>query len=147
VTSDRRLASIVKRCQDISGQALFQFIDDEGSRRAITSTDVNDYLRAYSDGFTAKDFRTWGASVIAFEALVGASGQLSLKEMLAEVADQLGNMPAIARKSYVHPAIIEAAQRRDAAQIDGKLPRGRIYISGAELALVKIIGSNNSDTV
>jgi DNA topoisomerase I len=58
--SDRRLASIVKRCQAMPGQELFQFIDDEGSRRAITSTDINDYLRTYSDGYTAKDFRTWG---------------------------------------------------------------------------------------
>jgi DNA topoisomerase I len=143
--SDRRLASIVKRCQAVPGQELFQFIDDDGSRRAITSTDINDYLRAHSEGYTAKDFRTWGASVIAFKALVGAGGQLSLKDMLAEVSDQLGNTPAIARKSYVHPAIIEAAQRRGGAQLPAKIPRDRKYMSGAELALLDFIGRYNSD--
>jgi DNA topoisomerase I len=83
--------------------------------------------------------------VIAFKALVEARGQLSLKKMLAEVADQLGNTPAIARKSYVHPAIIEAVQRRDDAQLPAKFPRDRKYVSGVELALLDFIGHYNPD--
>ena len=122
---DRRLARIVKRCLAEPGQELFQYVDADGNQRAITSSDVNDYLRAYSDGFTAKDFRTWGASVIAFQVFVASKGHTSLKHVLAEVSEKLGNTPAIARKSYVHPAIIEAVQQRDTARLPSKLPRPR----------------------
>ena len=72
-------------------------------------------------------------------------GQISLKDMLAEVADQLGNRPAIARKAFVHPAIIEAAQQRSAAQLPVKLPRGRKRFSGAELAVLNFIGGYSPD--
>ncbi len=137
---DRRLARIVKRCLAEPGQELFQYVDTDGIRRAITSGDINEYLRAHSEGFTAKDFRTWGASVIAFQVFVASKGQTNLKQMLAEVSEKLGNTPAIARKSYVHPAIIEAVQQRDIGRLPPKLPRSRKYLSGIEVALIDFLG-------
>ena len=142
---DRRLAAVVKRCQALPGQELFQYLDDEGTRRVITSNDVNAFLRAHSDGFTAKDFRTWGASVIAYTSLIRAKGQLTLKAMLADVAEQLGNTPAIARKSYVHPALIEAAQQHDVAILPGRLPRARKNLSGVEVALLDFLARYQSE--
>jgi DNA topoisomerase-1 len=114
--NDRRLALIVKRCQDIPGQELFQYRDDEGQRRTIDSADVNEYLRqASGQDFTSKDFRTWNGTVLAVRALqtcgVGESAVQAKKavvEAIKTVAAQLGNTPAICRKCYVHPAVIEA---------------------------------------
>ncbi|SFS02883.1 DNA topoisomerase IB [Sphingomonas jatrophae] len=134
---DRRLATIVKRCQDLPGQRLFQYVDGDGHRHAVGSVDVNDYIRdATGTDFTAKHFRTWGASVIAFETLL-ASGDTScsLKAMLEPVAQALGNTPAIARKSYVHPALIELT--RQGACIGGlKLPRATRWMRPAERGLI-----------
>ncbi len=137
--ADRRFAAIVRRCLSEPGQDLFQYIDADGERRTVTSGDINDYLRTHSDGFTAKDFRTWGACVIAFGAAISTKGEIGLKQMLAEVAANLGNTPAIARKSYVHPAIIEAVQRRDGEQLNPKLPRSHKYLSGVERALIEFL--------
>lgn len=112
VLSDRVLARIVKRCQDLPGQSLFAYRDSDGAMHAISSHDVNDYLKQATRGsFTAKDFRTWGGTLIAYEALreAGEAG-LSLKAMLARVSAALCNTPAVARKSYIHPALTEAVQ-------------------------------------
>jgi DNA topoisomerase I len=114
--NDRRLAMIVKRCQEIPGQELFQYRDDEGQRRTIDSADVNAYLRQVTgQDFTSKDFRTWNGTVLAVRALqtcgVGESAAQAKKavvEAIKTVAAQLGNTPAICRKCYVHPAVIEA---------------------------------------
>ena len=113
--SDAQLAAVVRRCRDLPGQALFQYVDAEGERHAVGSSDVNDYLRrAMGSDFTAKDFRTWFGSLAALERLSGrtpgppAQAQRSVVEVLREVAQQLGNTPAICRKCYVHPAVIEA---------------------------------------
>jgi DNA topoisomerase-1 len=112
---DRRLARIVKRCQDIPGYELFQYVDTDGQRHQIDSVDVNDYLRQI-DGldFTAKDVRTWAATVLAARYLweLGASeSETQTKQRVAQaiksVAQHLGNTPAICRKSYVHPDVIE----------------------------------------
>lgn len=104
---DKRLTRVVRRCLDDSQSQLFEYVDAAGDRRAITSSDVNDYLReASGDDFTAKHFRTWGASVIALEAVLADDAVISMKAMLAPVAAALGNTPAIARKSYVHPSVI-----------------------------------------
>lgn len=141
--TDRRLATLVRRCQDLPGQSLFQYLDAEGTRHQVTSQDVNDYLRRNgSDAFTAKHFRTWGASVIAYAALARAKGRIRLKPMLAEVAEKLGNTPAIARKSYVHPAILDAAL--DPVDMDWRLPRKTRWLSGEErgfLAFVEARGA------
>jgi DNA topoisomerase I len=114
--NDRRLARIVKHCQAIPGQELFQYRDDEGQRRTIDSADVNEYLRQITgQDFTSKDFRTWNGTVLAIQALqacgAGESATQAKKavvEAIKSVAAQLGNTPAICRKCYVHPAVIEA---------------------------------------
>ena len=114
--ADRKLARIVKRCRDIPGQRLFQYIDERGAHRAISSTDVNRYLReATGMPFTAKEFRTWQGTVHALLVL-GRSGphasQAAAKraalQALTVVSSHLGNTPAICRKSYIHPAVFEA---------------------------------------
>jgi DNA topoisomerase I len=119
--TDKAVARLVLRCQDIPGQELFQWLDDSGERRRIDSSDVNEYLREASGGdFTAKDFRTWFATVDALEMLCKrcASNEREAKrdavEVIAEVALRLGNTPAICRKCYIHPEVI-------AAYLDGRL--------------------------
>jgi DNA topoisomerase-1 len=113
--SDPRLARVVKRCQEVPGQELFQFIGDDGTRQVIGSADVNDYLReATGDTFTAKDFRTWAGTVLTALALAdiqqGGSPRTRryVKRAIEQVAAQLGNTPTVCRKSYVHPAVVEA---------------------------------------
>ena len=113
---DRRLARIVKQCQDLPGQQLFQYVDEAGELQAVESADVNDYLReATGEPFTAKDFRTWAGTVLAAEALKAveevdsdAAAKTNVVRAIEEVAKALGNTPAICRKCYVHPAIIES---------------------------------------
>lgn len=112
---NRRLARQVKRCQELPGQELFQYLDDEGTRRPIRSEDVNEYLREIaSDDFTAKDFRTWWGTVLMAEELHesrrSAGEGNPKKNILAAVravAKELGNTLAICRKYYIHPAVIE----------------------------------------
>jgi DNA topoisomerase-1 len=106
--SDPALARIVRRCADIPGQELFQWIDSEGKRHRIDSADVNDYLRDASGGaFTAKDFRTWFATVEALQALRKrparnhAEVKRELATTIAAVARRLGNTPTICRKGYI----------------------------------------------
>lgn len=147
--TDRRLARIARRTQDLPGQNLFEFIDEEGSRRPVTSNDVNEYIReAAGDDFTAKDFRTWGASVIAFEEMVKRARRkkrIRLKSIIAPVAEALGNTVAISRKSYVHPALIEAA--KDAGAIgDAPLPRRTKYLSGPERGLIDFLDTLGRET-
>jgi DNA topoisomerase-1 len=113
---DRRLASIVRRCQELPGQELFAYVDEDGDPQDITSDDVNAYLRSASGGdFTAKDFRTWAGTVIAFRALRAqqpadgdAAARRTVVGAVRVTAEQLGNTPAVARRSYVHPAVLEA---------------------------------------
>jgi DNA topoisomerase-1 len=112
--SDRRAARIVKSCQDLPGQHLFQFIDADGSRRAVGSADVNRWLRDVSGrDITAKDFRTWAGTVLAaialreFEAVdTAATAKANVREAIERVARRLGNTPTICRKCYVHPEIL-----------------------------------------
>jgi DNA topoisomerase-1 len=142
---DQRLSRLVRRCQELPGQNLFQYLDEEGVARAVTSTDVNDYLREASGAdFTAKHFRTWGASVLAYRALIeaGAAG-ISLKAMLEPVAEALGNTPAISRKSYVHPSLLELAKagglRGEGSEALLRLPRATKYLSSAERGLLAFL--------
>ncbi|MFY9587427.1 MAG: DNA topoisomerase IB [Actinomycetota bacterium] len=114
--SDPRIARIVKRCQDIPGQQLFQYLEEDGTRRPIASDDVNAYLREISgEDFTAKDFRTWAGTVLALRALApmeagesDAQTRRSVNEAVEVVAGELGNTVAVCRACYVHPAVIEA---------------------------------------
>ena len=113
---DARVASVVRRCQQLPGQDLFQYEAEDGSLRGISSSDVNDYLREIvSENFTAKDFRTWHGTVQALELtrLACTTGQpgsaaarYNAKEILSAVARQLGNTPAVCKKAYVHPAVL-----------------------------------------
>ncbi len=121
ILDDKRLASIVRHTQQLPGQQLFQYLDDDGKRQPIDSGMVNDYLReamgAQSEGFTAKDFRTWGGTVraLAFlccQARAEPLTQNALKTCIActakHVAEALGNTPAVCRKSYINPVVFDA---------------------------------------
>ena len=129
---DKKIAKIVRRCQEIPGQHLFQFINDDGQRCPIDSGQVNDYLReAMSDDFTAKDFRTWGATLhaitlLALTPLPEVPSERALKKKISEVvkqvAAQLRNTPAVCRKSYINPAVFESWRSGSIHEnIDGKL--------------------------
>ena len=112
---DRRLAGIVKRLRDLPGYELFQYLDENGESRSIDSADVNAYLHEIAgDEFTAKDFRTWAGTVLASIALQEcaafeseAQARRNIGEAIKSVASLLGNTPAICRKCYVHPAVLE----------------------------------------
>jgi DNA topoisomerase-1 len=114
--SDARLAKLVGKCQDLPGQELFQYVDDDDERRPITSADVNGYLReAAGDDFSAKDFRTWAGTILAAQQLRNeqpGSSERKTKSVLVQavqaVAQQLGNTPTVCRTCYIHPAILEA---------------------------------------
>jgi DNA topoisomerase-1 len=113
---DRRLAAIVRRCQELPGQELFAYVDPDGEVHDIASDDVNDYLREISGAdVTAKDFRTWAGTVLAYRALRAAGvaedardAQRNVVAAVKQTALQLGNTPAVARRSYVHPAVVDA---------------------------------------
>ena len=115
---DARLARAVRICQDLPGQVLFQYEDEDGTVRAVSSSDVNDYLREASGGaFTAKDFRTWAGTLAAATELDTfdppssmTAGKKSIVEAVDRVAEVLGNTRAVCRKCYIHPAVLEAYQ-------------------------------------
>jgi DNA topoisomerase-1 len=119
---DARLARIIHRCQDLPGQELFHYLDEDGEPHAIDSADVNDYLREIAgEEFTAKDFRTWAGTVLAAWALKECDpfeseteARHNVVSAVAETARHLGNTPAVCRKCYVHPTIV-------AAYLDGSL--------------------------
>jgi len=121
--TDRRVARIVKRCQELRGQQLFQYIDGAGDTHRVTSDDVNAYIKDATGGdFTAKDFRTWAGTVLAALALnelepVGEHTTVGTKKDLVRVVEavsqHLGNTPAICRKCYIHPAIFDAYTEGD----------------------------------
>jgi DNA topoisomerase-1 len=111
---DKSLAKIVRACQDIPGHELFRYVADDGTSAAIHSHDVNDYLRAISgDDFTAKDFRTWEGTVCCALALAAArvestsGAKAAVVEAIRTVAQRLGNTPAVCKKSYIYPAVID----------------------------------------
>jgi len=142
--SDRSLARFVKACQDLDEQHLFAWLDEDGEARPVTSSDVNEYIKAATGGdFTAKNFRTWGASLLAFEALAGADKDLTLKQLLEPVTAKLGNTPAIARKSYVHPDVIDLVKQDQAVFRQAlKLPRATGQLSREERGLIAFLERN-----
>ncbi|HEU0243078.1 MAG TPA: hypothetical protein VFQ75_04180 [Candidatus Limnocylindrales bacterium] len=114
---DRRLARVVGRCQDLPGQDLLQYLDDAGEVRDVRSEDVNDYLREIAGGadITAKDFRTWAGTVLTYRALRALQPGTTEREArhnvvlaIRQTSERLGNTPAVAKRSYVHPAILRA---------------------------------------
>jgi DNA topoisomerase I len=113
--TDRRLAKIIRQLQDLPGQEVFQYLNDREERRKVSSEDVNEYLREITgEDFTAKDFRTWAGTVLAAMALNAqeafenkTQAKKNIKDAIAAVAKILGNTPAVCRKCYVHPAVLE----------------------------------------
>ncbi|HEX8485572.1 DNA topoisomerase IB [Sphingomonas sp.] len=141
--TDKSLARFVRACQDLDDQHLFAWLDDAGEAHPVTSSDVNAYIKDATGGdFTAKHFRTWAASVTAFEALASAQADLSLKSLLEPVTRKLGNTPAIARKSYVHPTLIELIKKGQSAfRAALRLPRASRHLSRAERGLIAFLES------
>ncbi len=139
---DRRLARVIHRCEALPGQRLFQFLDADGVRHAVSSHDVNAYVREASGGpFSAKDFRTWAGTLACAQGLVEAGPAWSdsdAKHRIAAcvkcVAAELGNTPTVCRKSYIHPAVLQAYQ-------DGTLPArlGGETREAAERALLRFL--------
>ncbi len=145
---DPRVARVVRRCQAMPGQDLFQYEDEAGVVHAVGSADVNDYLREVAgDEFTAKDFRTWHGSVHALDLWAGecevdGAARRRPNELLAEVAKRLRNTVAVCKKAYVHPRVLEALSTpADAASLASrKMPR-RAGLSSAERRLLAFLGS------
>lgn len=121
--SDGRLAAIVRKCQDLPGQVLFQYVDGDSALHPVRSSDVNDYVRATIDvDATAKTFRTWHATVLAAGTLGRSEPPTSAREarvvvagMFRDVSSRLNNTPAVCRKSYVHPGVVDAYVNRTLA--------------------------------
>lgn len=141
--TDTNLKRICKRCQDLPGQMLFQYINGDGEPKPITSGDVNDYIKEACGGdFTAKHFRTWSASVIALQQLLKKAehSRITVKTVIEPVAEALGNTPAISRKSYVHPALLEAVKDDARDPLDGmERPKARKHLSSEEVALLAFL--------
>ena len=137
---DRRLAAVIRHCQELPGQELFEYVED-GNVRDVTSDDVNGYLRAISGGdFTAKDFRTWSGPVLAYQALCElpeAQDERTKKRNVVEAVRQtstaLRNTPAVSRQAYIHPAVLEA-------YIEGAIEAAEIEdLGSAEQAVVELL--------
>jgi DNA topoisomerase I len=132
--TDRRLARVVRQCHDLPGKRLFEYVDADGNVRGVTSQDVNDYLRETSGGpFTAKDYRTWAATMAAALLLCGIDHpgseracKRSINDVLRRVADRLGHTPAICRASYVHPRLFEDFTSNRLGRSLGKAVRRRV---------------------
>jgi DNA topoisomerase-1 len=144
---DARLARIVRRCQELPGQALFQYVGDDGETESISSGDVNDYIReTTSSDFSAKDFRTWAGSVLAAEALyrVGPARTQTIRKhriatAIGEVSERLGNTPSVCRKCYVHPAVIEAYERGTLVLPSAEHIRAKTGLAPNERALLRML--------
>ncbi|MES3033506.1 MAG: DNA topoisomerase IB [Gemmatimonadota bacterium] len=154
---DRRLSRLVRSCRELPGQLLFQFRHDDGSLRPIDSADVNSYLREISGAdFTAKDFRTWAGTLLAAalldpsvlpvsEPAADPASPPTLTAALKQVSQQLGNTPAVCRKGYVHPTVLEAygdeaARARWVACF--RKARSRAGLTREESALLAFLGDD-----
>ncbi len=141
--TDRTLRRVVRQLQELPGQALFQYVNGDDNPHHITSSDVNDYIREATDAeFTAKHFRTWGATVLAFEQMLDktANARISINTMIEPVAEALGNTVAMSRKAYVHPALIAAVKERPRNPLNGlERPRARKWQSQCEVALIAFL--------
>lgn len=148
--TDRRLRQLVLRCQDLPGQRLFQYIDADGEQRPVTSTDVNAYLaETLHMAATAKEFRTWGATVMAVSSLARTprpDAESARRQLIARaieaVAEKLGNTPAVCRSSYVHPFVIECFEKDSLAslaklELDGE----RLDWRDAEAATMRVLAA------
>jgi DNA topoisomerase-1 len=137
---DRRLARIIKRCLEIPGQNLFQYLDENGERHTVSSSDVNAYLQTLTGAdFTAKDYRTWAGSALALAVLrelqweSESDAKRHVVEMVKNVAKQLGNTPAVCRKCYIHPAVLDGFLLGTLAELPK--PRARKGLRAEEVGL------------
>ncbi|WP_256831889.1 DNA topoisomerase IB [Pseudomonas sp. Pse1] len=143
---DRRLARVIKRCLELPGQDLFQYLDDEGQRHTVSSSDINAYLHSLTaGGFTAKDYRTWAGSSLALSALrelkweSASEAKQHVVEMVKAIARELGNTPAVCRKCYIHPAVLDAFLLGTLAELPR--PRQRKRLSREEVGLMMFLQS------
>ncbi|MBK5343799.1 DNA topoisomerase IB [Pseudomonas sp. TH49] len=141
---DRRLARIIKRCLEIPGQNLFQYLDENGERHTVSSHDVNTYLKTLTGAdFTAKDYRTWAGSALALAVLrelqweSETEAKRHVVEMVKSVSKQLGNTPAVCRKCYIHPAVVERFLLGALAELPR--PRVRKGLRSEEVALAMFL--------
>ncbi len=141
---DRRLARILKRCLELPGQNLFQYLDENGELRSVSSNDVNSYLQQLTGAdFTAKDYRTWAGSTLALAMLRELQWQpepeakRQIVETIKHVARQLGNTPAVCRRCYIHPALLERFTLGELASLPS--PRQRKGLSREEVALATFL--------
>ncbi len=145
--TDRTLRRLVRQLQELPGQPLFQYLNGDDHPHHVTSSDVNDYVREASGGeFTAKHFRTWGASVLAFEQLLRKTedARISVATMIEPVAEALGNTVAISRKAYVHPALVEAVKERPRDPLKGmERPRAHKWLSDCEVGLLHFLAKGS----
>lgn len=126
---DRRLTGVVRRCRDLPGQELFQYVGEDGNPHDVASDDVNAYLAAIAPGVTAKDFRTWAGTVLAYRALralgEGSTEREKQRNVAAAIkatADNLGNTAAVARQAYVHPVVVDA-------YLDGRIRSALVQVA------------------
>jgi DNA topoisomerase-1 len=157
---DRRVARIVRACQDLPGQELFQYIDDQGERRDVTSSDVNAYLREITgQDVTAKDFRTWHGTVLAALALqefqsfdTQAVVKKNIKAAIEHVASRLGNTPTICRKCYIHPEVLTSYVEGQLLleikkEVEQELREGLSTLRPEEAAVLTLLQSRLSRTL
>ena len=146
--TDRRVAKVIAKCQDLPGQDLFQYLEEGEEVRDVTSQDVNDYLHQIAgNDFSAKDFRTWGGTVLAAIALskqeefqTKKEAKANIKTAICAVAELLGNTPAVCRKCYVHPVIVEAYLKRTRiAGLNGTKTLEPPNLRGAERAVLRFL--------
>jgi len=149
---DRRLANIIKRCADIPGYELFQYLDHDGNHHSVDSSDVNAYLHEITgQDFTAKDFRTWAGSVLTSDMLREfgpfssvTEAKKNIVQAIAAVAARLGNTPSVCRKCYVHPAVLEAylggiTARTAQKKIDDEIAEHATALHHEERALLELL--------
>ncbi|WP_305095589.1 DNA topoisomerase IB [Croceibacterium aestuarii] len=143
--TDKRLAHFVRKMDDLPGQHLFQYLDDDENVHHVGSAEVNAYLcETMGEHFTAKNFRTWHASVLAFEALADADDQLTIKALMELVSERLGNTPAVARRSYVHPAVVALVDRQLKWREALQLPRKTKWLGRTERGLLELLENSPS---
>src|SRR5262245_59963982 len=146
--ADRRLARIIRSCQELPGQELYQYADADGTVRAVGSADVNAYLREVTGGdFTAKDLRTWAGTVLAAKALAGlpvprsrVTRRRAIVETVTTVARELRNTPAVCRKCYIHPAVFQAFENGAVSSNGhGRARRAGAGLRGIERAVFRLL--------
>ena len=151
--TDRRVAKVISKCQDLPGQDLFQYVEENSEVREVTSQDVNEYLRQIvGEDFTAKDFRTWVGTVLAAIALskqeefqTKKEAKSNIKTAICAVAELLGNTPAVCRKCYVHPVIVEAyLNRTHISGLNGNKSLEPPNLRRAERAVLKFLHTRES---